>query len=110
MIDEKKLIVEIEKRKNLFTEKQMDLLKYLIEKQPKIGEWIPCSERLPKKNDDYLVSYRDSRYGKIRYSIGIDFYNDYFKSFNREQVISDLHVVAWQPSLEPYKEVGGMNG
>ena len=63
MIDENKLIIEIEKRNSVFTEEQMDLLEYLIIKQAVLGndtnvgsKWIPCSVRLPSENGKYLAA------------------------------------------------------
>ena len=31
-----------------------------LEEQPKVGEWIPVSERLPDKNGRYLVSFKEA--------------------------------------------------
>lgn len=54
MIDEKKLIAEI--REKIYPEKfgercnSLDVIYailQLIDEQPKVNEWIPCSERLP---------------------------------------------------------------
>ena len=49
MIDEKKLIESF--RASLNTGREtfpIDLIVECIEAQPKVGEWIPCSERLPE--------------------------------------------------------------
>lgn len=55
MIDEKKLIAEIREkiRPESFGEQCNSLdviyaMLQLIDEQPKVGEWIPCSERLPE--------------------------------------------------------------
>ena len=55
MIDEKKLIEDIEKEIEFAMKCNMpDIvagmrqIASVIEEQPKIGEWIPCSERLPE--------------------------------------------------------------
>ena len=78
----------------------------IIEEQPKVGEWIPCSERLPKmdKNRKYLVCGEKG---------GI---------YIAEFVCNDVHgeslgmywwsakgrycpnPIAWMPLPEPYKE------
>lgn len=59
MIDEKKLIAEI--REKIYPEKfgercnSLDVIYailQLIDEQPKVNEWIPCSERLP---EDFVV-------------------------------------------------------
>lgn len=59
MIDEKKLIDRFKQLKGTDSLANMfitDVIKE-IQKQPKIDEWIPCSERLPEtdKNRKYLV-------------------------------------------------------
>ena len=55
MIDEKKLIEDIEKEIEFAMKCNMPAMvagmrqiASVIEEQPKIGEWIPCSERLPE--------------------------------------------------------------
>lgn len=59
MIDEKKLIAEI--REKIYPEKfgercnSLDVIYailQLIDEQPKVNEWIPCSERLPEVSED----------------------------------------------------------
>ncbi len=66
MIDEKKLVKEIwklfgEKYTNAFNfseeetklaERIMIDVQGLAENQPKIGEWIPCSKRLPEEPEE----------------------------------------------------------
>lgn len=59
MIDEKKLIREMREkiRPERFGERCNPLdviygMLQLIDEQPKVGEWIPCSERLPEVPED----------------------------------------------------------
>lgn len=58
MIDEKKLITYLEKERNYWLRSTApyslevmcmcsDIIDFVSE-QPKVGEWIPCSERLPE--------------------------------------------------------------
>lgn len=64
----------------------------LIKEQPTIElpHWIPCSERLPEKNGDYLCSLGDDAH-----SIEVDtFTDDHFEIYN---------VIAWMPLPESYK-------
>ena len=64
-------------------------------------QWIPCSERLPDKKDDYLCSYNGCavvdicEYDPDRNEWGF-FYDGGWK------VVSN--VTAWMPLPEPYKE------
>ena len=67
--------------------------------EPKHGEWIPCSERLPDKKDHYLMTVISR--GKIRTFVGL-FMEDIgdFEMFR----YSFGEVLAWMPLPEPYKE------
>lgn len=79
MIDEKKLIEEIRKRRDYWESKaaeydeagpkyeySMDMcdgkanelttILSIIDKQPRVEEWIPCSERLPETSQDLEVT------------------------------------------------------
>lgn len=55
MIDEKRLIDELNEWSNLDEEMNelvllcIDTFKRMINKQPKVGEWIPIEERLPEE-------------------------------------------------------------
>ena len=94
MIDEKRLVNEI---KNwIKTDRFEDysagyILSDVIEeinKMPKVGEWIPVSERLPEHSELCLVSTGNivmtCPYCEIK-----------FKEYG---------VTAWQPLPEPYRE------
>ena len=68
MIDEKKLIAEI--REKIYPEKfgercnSLDVIYailQLIDEQPKVNEWIPCSEKLPKNDYDTVMVFLDSK-------------------------------------------------
>lgn len=67
-----------------------------IEEQPKIGEWIPCSEQLPEESLNAVIGWDEYRkrccfvlyYGK-RWHLG----NDY----------DSVKITAWQPVPEAYK-------
>lgn len=59
MIDEKKLIKKINSYINSYnqppygievegTVELLEQIKNVLNKQPKVGEWTPCSERLPE--------------------------------------------------------------
>ena len=79
------------------------------------SQWIPCGERLPKENGQYLITekgfFGDYLYvsianygvpcmpmnkGKGRGWFITDSEGDYYCDMN--------HVIAWMPLTEPYKE------
>lgn len=115
MIDEKKLIEEITKYHNglkpsyitrLVDSIFADIVD-IINEQPKVNEWIPCSERLPKCNGCYLV-WRPHYFGgeigmpAICYFDGQDTWHDsYGVDFTR--ILNKNDVIAWMPLPEPYR-------
>lgn len=110
MIDEKKLIESFRESLNTGRESfPIDLIVECIEEQPKVGEWIPCSERLPNK-EEYLKD--DGRFmlddGNRRYQGLFDIYDGKFKfakhiSGLQYELFEDECVIAWQPLPEPYR-------
>ena len=88
--------------------KRIDLLENLIKEQPKVSEWVPCCERLPKTNGVYQVT-REIFEIKYPYRIATCAYfdgQDTWHSDNRvnhgREYLKD--IVAWKPLDEPYKE------
>lgn len=74
-----------------------DGLKYAYEKTKKVGEWIPCSERLPKMGQDVIVT--DMITGEVTIA-----YLNTLNCFVFED--GRCHgASAWMPLPEPYKGV-----
>ena len=110
MIDEKKLIEEIESyRGDIFTDEIIDLIK----QQPKVGEWIPCSEQLPElhrvdmqsEEEYYMIS--DSviitdgeRISVSEYEVD-DGDREGWLAHDFEEIED---VIAWMPIPEPYRQ------
>lgn len=65
-------------------------------------KWIPCSERLPKENGDYLICYYDGYITVGYYQNEIGYYPKYWYNQQDEQIWDD-DVIAWMPLPEPYK-------
>lgn len=104
MIDEKKLIERIkqEPTDGMYTHEIIEA----IEEQPKIGCWIPCSERLPDKgvmnpitNDyaEYLCTVCVDGFRTVR---PIKFDKD--GCWVNHGMNFDKYVTAWQPLQEAY--------
>ena len=62
--------------------------------------WIPCSERLPKENGEYIVSLEDSVYPWAKFFNGKWFMLS-VNAIARE--FGEYEVIAWMPLPEPYK-------
>ena len=130
MIDEKKLIAEIKdyiEECSGIDENGMHNLKWcammealgLVDQQEKVGEWIPCSERLPEKEaKEYikeqlngvgylypcLLTYKSPNTEKIHV---VRFYYDVFQNWfvNSGEILCEKdRCLAWQPLPEPAKE------
>ena len=75
-----------------------------IDRQPKVGEWIPVSEGLPKEDYDTVLVFLESNI----YDIAIwhseygfrPWYAGYFEEATPEW---ESKVLAWQPLPEPWK-------
>lgn len=122
MIDEKKLVADLENhtfKVDIPIEHEKSVLKAVelyyktlidcINKQPKIGEWIPCSERLPEEPNlgtdigveyvvkEYLVTIADVEESTTLSYLGDgDWYSSESDTY--------FNVIAWQPLPEPYRE------
>jgi hypothetical protein len=71
--------------------------KYVAEHERPKGEWIPVSERLPEKEDFYLV-FLENEQMVVAHSSGIIANHDF-----------EPKMLAWQPLPEPYKKGGAEN-
>lgn len=59
---------------------------------PKLGKWIPVSEKLPENGNRVIVTNKDGQ-------VFISSFWEHFRFFDDE-------IIAWQPLPEPYKEGG----
>ena len=111
MIDEKKLIDELEAKPFIHgrydrengninficgIEIWHEMVLSTIENMPKVGEWIPCSKMMPKNQTAVLICLEWNAYD-IAWLDG-----DLWVS---ELTVYDFEtVMAWMPLPEPYKE------
>ena len=70
----------------------------LVQKQPKVGEWIPCTVvDHPEHCNDCEVTRKDT----IGYIRDIAFYTDRWRRLADEMPVD---VIAWKEPSKPYKE------
>lgn len=117
MIDEKKLIDEIEEYIEEYSDvdengyhnlKWCAMMEALdtIKRQPKVGEWIPCSKELPhfspEKQRSVLVTMEDL--DGVRFVTTAKYHEERCEWCNfKDSRYYDFKVVAWQPKPEPWK-------
>lgn len=103
MIDESRLIDNLKKEwEELcdYSENVETLLEYVIRfigSQPKIGGWIPCSERLSEVEQTVLLSLRS-----LDVSVGFRANTDGYFYTEGEGYVLYENVLAWQPLPEEY--------
>lgn len=77
-----------------------------VEPEPE-PQWIPCSERLPEEEEDFLVTDGES--------MAVGYYRQDAKAWdsadfgwieNREKGYGINEVIAWMPLPEPYRKDG----
>lgn len=106
MIDEKKLIEDIEKEIEFAMKCNMPAMvagmrqiASVIENQPKIGEWIPCSERLPEESGTYIVNAIENHIVHVTFAKWMP----RIKRWNLTGSRSYWKVIAWMPLPKPYR-------
>ena len=82
-----------------FTHTAEDLLEWLeeLKKRREKQEWIPCEERLPKRQGYYICTCKDG--SKNKRTTTIKWSNGWQQSGARAY----WKVIAWMPLPEPYE-------
>lgn len=95
MIDEEKLIERIKSQYREWGE-DCDAQQTLgdIEDVPKVGEWIPVSERLPEESLDSVLAWDEYR----NRCVFAQYYGGHW--YLKDEIIK---ITAWQPVPEPYR-------
>ena len=79
--------------------------KRIIKGLPSAQQWIPCSERLPERLGEYLITALSNPSKNPISSAG--YYHERIKefgTFDRGGNWEKWDVIAWMPLPEPYKE------
>lgn len=102
MIDEARLIDELKQSGMIADNEYGNAMVDMINSQHKIGGWIPCSERLPDKDGEYICTQKiyNLSNGKLSgKSVElVEFCNGKWRRAKH------LKVIAWQPLPEEYHE------
>ena len=111
MIDEKKLIKDIKGWQEDIHDNEYDAKKYdfvferiyeMAEEQPRVGEWISCTERLPEEGAVVLVSLeKDEDYDWVR--LVREGYYDEGYWFDTDGAHYGFEVLAWMPLPPAFK-------
>ena len=98
MLERQKTLDEVNKLYNKIHELQVlfdNALSQLNER-----EWTPCSERLPKKSDDYLTT---TSFDLGKTEPAREVYKNYFCAASQKWLTDDEDVIAWMPLPKPWK-------
>ena len=111
MIDEKRLIDELKQSGMIADNEYGNAMVDMIKNQPKVGDWISCSEQLPEDGTDVIVWFEYFRYGeynRLFQTTGISYmYDCNWSGFvNGQSGWNQLSIIAWQPLPEPYNKNG----
>lgn len=104
LIDADKLIYEINSYcGDIFVSEIIDLIKNM----PTVGEWIPCSERLPEVEDLHEISIEDCACYLIQRRFGVMDVAHYIKVYGEPyfeaHCMKFKDVIAWKPLPKPYR-------
>lgn len=69
----------------------------IIDEQPTVNDWIPCSERLPEEDYDTVLAVTK----KNHYSVYV-YTKEY--GFRTGDIDAEGDVIAWMPLPEPYRQ------
>ncbi|MGN0398866.1 MAG: DUF551 domain-containing protein [Blautia sp.] len=91
----------------------------IVENQPQVGVWIPCSQRMPEDGDNrfYMCIVENHEeeppmFCQYEEGYGFGFWNDIYdehtlgfvdSEFKTNEELGYEKVIAWQPLPEPYK-------
>lgn len=128
MIDEKKLIELIKGMSdtcNLFRWRSPEKIKQglvsIIAHEPKVNEWIPCSERLPEEHDSIFAKFKGTdKWSNAMFEKTSNEVNVTIEFEDGKRAVKTLHtidgkwnegnrgvkfkVIAWQHLPEEYKK------
>ena len=94
----------------LLGELMEDVIEIVQEVAKEYGNgWIPCSERMPKDEEEVLVWFEYFRYGNYnclfqRHGLSFTLNGEWSGFINGSSGWQQLKVIAWQPLPTPYQK------
>ena len=88
----------------------------ILEAEPTVNHWIPCKERLPKENEEVLVTLNDGDMEVVEFNYKYKSFSNGVRHGNGETCwiahndvwyennLYEQDVIAWQPLPKPYEE------
>ena len=103
MINEKKLIEDINKtlETTSISFQTAEIILNIIKSQPKVGDWVPVEDRLPKYGGVYLITAINDYEGIY---MAVSSYDSQYKSFSYDGV-EDHNAIAWMDLPKPYEAI-----
>lgn len=83
-----------------------DLVEH-IDLMPTAREWIPCSERTPKEEDEYICTMEDGQVqecGFVPRSVNYKMTGWSTCEADGFKLLRDEEILAWMPLPEPYED------
>lgn len=84
-----------------------EIVERIKEEYDIMNRWIPCTERLPGEDGDYLIqmNLHIANMGVLHWADGWNCYR-FFGKLDRENEIDSEDIIAWMPLPKPYREDG----
>lgn len=121
LIDADKLIDDLKESGMIADNEYGNAMVDIINSQPKIGEWIPCGERMPEEHETMFAKlkgtdkWRDGMFESTSddVNVTVEFEDGGRKTmtlhtcdgkWKTDLMIVKFKVIAWKPLPETYKE------
>ena len=100
LIDEKKLIDELKQNGMIADNEYGNAIIDMINSQPKIGDWISCSEKLPENNIDVFALIESGGFPFIAHFCETS--KQWINSWSGNAVVKKWDVVKWMQLPEGF--------